>query len=71
MIRSDVADNLQAVVTPFSQYAHQADGLSPVDNPRLIPLRSIQTSDVIVVGICIESMHFSAGNCLFTQLIYE
>lgn len=30
MIRSDVADNLQAVVTPSSQYAHQADGLSPL-----------------------------------------
>lgn len=25
MIRSDVASNLQAVVTPSSQYAHQAD----------------------------------------------
>lgn len=25
MIRSDVASNLQAVVTPTSQYAHQAD----------------------------------------------
>lgn len=30
MIRSDVASNLQAVVTPSSQYAHQADGLSPL-----------------------------------------
>lgn len=30
MIRSDVASNLQAVVTPSSQYAHQADGVSPL-----------------------------------------
>nr|XP_022310274.1 uncharacterized protein LOC111115730 isoform X2 [Crassostrea virginica] len=30
MIRSDIANNLRASVTPSSQYAHQADGLSPL-----------------------------------------